>query len=156
MGLTRVYDASDNRICVKAVAVWDTVGSLGSKYFTFSNLSILLTGFSVPNVPILSVVGLPHSTHEFKFYNTNITGIVKHAFQVLALDEQRKPFNPAVWERRSMDKSEKCDLRQVWLPGAHSNIGGGYDDQGIANISLAWYVQSKPMHRLDQILTFPG
>jgi len=30
------------------------------------------------------------------------------------------------------------DLRQVWFPGVHSNVGGGYDDQEIANISLAW------------------
>ena len=30
------------------------------------------------------------------------------------------------------------DLRQVWFPGAHSNVGGGYNDQEIANISLAW------------------
>ncbi|CAG8954480.1 hypothetical protein HYFRA_00004392 [Hymenoscyphus fraxineus] len=121
LGLTRVYDANDFRICVTAIAVWDTVGSLG-----------------IPSVPILSVVGSSQSTHEYKFYNTNLNGTVKHAFQALALDEQRKTFRPAVWERKSMDKTDRCDLRQVWFPGAHSNIGGGYDDQGMANISLAW------------------
>ena len=30
------------------------------------------------------------------------------------------------------------NLRQVWFPGVHSNIGGGYADQEIANITLAW------------------
>jgi hypothetical protein len=30
------------------------------------------------------------------------------------------------------------DLRQVWFPGAHANVGGGYDDQEMANITLAW------------------
>jgi hypothetical protein len=30
MDLTRVYDPDGSKICVKAVAVWDTVGALGS------------------------------------------------------------------------------------------------------------------------------
>lgn len=30
------------------------------------------------------------------------------------------------------------NLRQVWFPGAHSNIGGGYEDQALADITLAW------------------
>ena len=31
-------------------------------------------------------------------------------------------------------------LRQVWFPGVHSNIGGGIDDQSLANITLAWMI----------------
>jgi Uncharacterized alpha/beta hydrolase domain (DUF2235) len=53
----------------------------------------------------------------------------------LALDENRTPFAPAVWERPS---NIRTDLRQVWFPGAHSNVGGGYPDQGLANVSMAW------------------
>ena len=26
----------------------------------------------------------------------------------------------------------------MWFPGVHSNIGGGCDDQQLANITLAW------------------
>lgn len=82
-------------------------------------------------------MGLPHSTKEYRFNDTNLDGTVRHAFQALALDEHRNPFSPAVWERMDMRKCT-VDLRQVWFPGAHSNVGGGYDDQEIANISLAW------------------
>jgi hypothetical protein len=53
----------------------------------------------------------------------------------LALDEIRTTFAPAVWERPS---HVRTDLRQVWFPGAHTNVGGGYPDQGAANISMAW------------------
>ena len=28
----------------------------------------------------------------------------------------------------------------MWFPGVHSNVGGGYDDQEIANITLAWMI----------------
>ena len=86
---------------------------------------------------MLAKFGLPHSTKEFRFSDTNLDGNVRHAFQALALDEHRNPFSPAVWERMNMRKTT-VDLRQVWFPGVHSNVGGGYDDQEIANISLAW------------------
>jgi hypothetical protein len=118
--LTRVYDPDGTKIQVQACAVWDTVGSLG-----------------IPNVAFLAKLGLPHSTKEYKFYDTNLSGCIKHAFQALALDEHRTPFSPAVWERVHMEKAT-IDLRQVWFPGSHANCGGGYADQEIANISLAW------------------
>ncbi|KAG0651894.1 uncharacterized protein D0Z07_1278 [Hyphodiscus hymeniophilus] len=119
-GLTRSYDPDGTRIQVQACAVWDTVGSLG-----------------IPELAFLSKLGFPHSTKEYKFYDTNLSGNIRHAFQALALDEHRTPFSPAVWERVHMEKTT-VDLRQCWFPGAHSNCGGGYPDQEIANISLAW------------------
>ncbi|KAM3070310.1 hypothetical protein ACMFMG_010142 [Clarireedia jacksonii] len=117
--LTRVCDPDGKKIVIQAVAVWDTVGSLG-----------------IPNIALLSKLGLPHSTKEYKFFDTNLSGSIRHAFQALALDEHRRPFSPAVWEVRDMENA--TDLRQVWFPGSHSNVGGGYEDQEIANVTLAW------------------
>jgi hypothetical protein len=31
-------------------------------------------------------------------------------------------------------------LKQCYFPGVHSNIGGGYPDAGIANVTLAWMI----------------
>ncbi len=118
-GFTRVYDPDGKKIKVEAVAVWDTVGSLG-----------------IPNISLFAKLGLPHSTIEYKFFDTNLSGIINHAFQALALDERRSPFKAAVWERTDRHQTT-VDLRQCWFPGAHSNVGGGYDDQEIANITLA-------------------
>jgi uncharacterized protein (DUF2235 family) len=59
---------------------------------------------------------------------------VENAFQALALDEPRSAFKPALWERAH---GNTTNLRQVWFPGAHSNVGGGLYDQQIANITLA-------------------
>jgi len=69
------------------------------------------------------------------FYDTKLSGCVENAFQALALDERRTSFSPAVWEK---PQGNRTRLRQVWFPGVHSNIGGGYDDQDLANITLAW------------------
>lgn len=43
------------------------------------------------------------------------------------------------------------NLIQVWFPGVHANIGGGYDDQELANITLAWMMAMlSPLLDLNQ------
>ncbi|KAL8803792.1 MAG: hypothetical protein Q9200_006071 [Gallowayella weberi] len=114
-GLTRLG------VKIKVVGVWDTVGSLG-----------------IPKVGWLSRFGLgDKSTKEFTFYDTSLDNCIENAYQALALDENRTAFAPAVWEK---PQGNTTNLRQVWFPGTHSNIGGGYPDQGMANITLAWMI----------------
>lgn len=72
----------------------------------------------------------------FKWHDTALSDRIEHAFQALALDETRAPFSPAIWER-PLKSGLKTDLRQVWFPGNHGNCGGGWDDQGVANLTLA-------------------
>lgn len=93
---------------------------------------------------------------------------VEHAFHALALDEHRKPFSPTIWEKPEGQKLPKL-LKQCWFPGVHSNvrrsspqvllrvltwpsaqIGGSYDDSGIADITLAWMIsQLSPLMSFD-------
>lgn len=106
-------------IKIKAIGVWDTVGSLGT-----------------PRLGWLTKVGLQsNESKEMSFYDTKLSSCVENAFQALALDERRSAFSPAVWEK---PEGNRTTLRQVWFPGVHSNVGGGYDDQQLANITLAW------------------
>lgn len=82
------------------------------------------------------------------FYDTKLSPGIENAFQALALDERRTAFTPAVWE-----KPPGCTtkLRQVWFPGVHTNVGGGYDDQELANITLAWMMaQFSPFLDLNE------
>ncbi|KAK0609769.1 hypothetical protein B0T17DRAFT_501294 [Bombardia bombarda] len=102
-------------IRIKALAVWDTVGTLG--------------------IPPAPVIGVPDTTCTWRFTNTQISNKVENAFQALALDEPRYAFRPALWERIP---GNKTNLKQVWFPGTHSNVGGGWPDQQMANITLAW------------------
>ncbi|KAI0871473.1 hypothetical protein GGS24DRAFT_58553 [Hypoxylon argillaceum] len=107
-------------IQVLAIGVWDTVGSLG-----------------IPDVEFLSRLGIKRCTHEYQFYNTHLSTKIQHGFHALALDETRGPFTPTLWERR-LQEQDTSDLRQVWFPGSHANIGGGWPDQGVADTTLAW------------------
>ncbi|PHH84150.1 hypothetical protein CDD83_2401 [Cordyceps sp. RAO-2017] len=117
---TRVRQRNGHLITVKAVCVWDTVGSLG-----------------IPRITWLEKLGIYPDNDEYKWHDTALSDRVENAFQALALDETRAPFGPALWERPRKAKL-KTDLRQIWVPGNHGNIGGGWDDQGIANSTLAW------------------
>ena len=124
LGLTRLG------VKIKAIGVFETVGSLG-----------------IPRIPILERLHIQNRRiKEYIFYDTTLDPCVENAFQALALDEQRTAFNPALWEKPV--KGETI-LRQVWFPGVHSNIGGGYHDQELANITLAWM-----MAQLEQFLDF--
>ncbi|KAL6823960.1 hypothetical protein V8C40DRAFT_279807 [Trichoderma camerunense] len=108
LGYTRVYQENGELIKIKAVCVWDTVGSLG-----------------IPKVS------------TYKWHDTSLSDRIEHAFQALALDETRAPFSPAVWERLPENRLT-TDLRQVWFPGNHGNCGGGWPDQEASDSSLAW------------------
>jgi hypothetical protein len=78
----------------------------------------------------------------WRFFNTQVSSKVENAFQALALDEPRGSFRPAIWERPPQKKGFQTapvtNLKQVWFPGTHSNIGGGWYDQQVADITLAW------------------
>ena len=54
--------------------------------------------------------------HRLNFYALK-------GFHALSLDEQRRDFNLL---RFNNDASEGGDLEEVWFPGVHADVGGGY------------------------------
>ncbi|KAF2756846.1 hypothetical protein EJ05DRAFT_440706, partial [Pseudovirgaria hyperparasitica] len=103
---------------ITAIGVWDTVGALG-----------------IPTTPLLQKVGFPDFVKEYKFTDTSIDSYIHNAFHALALDEQRAAYAPTMW---SNPPGNNTNLKQVWFPGVHSNVGGSYDDTAMADITLAW------------------
>ena len=102
----------------KFIGVWDTVGALG-----------------------LPVGGLLQFMNKrWSFHDMTLSSWVDNAFQALAIDEHRKPFQPAVWQQSPNATGQV--LEQVWFPGAHSNVGGSYPDTGLSDVSLLWMVQN--------------
>jgi uncharacterized protein (DUF2235 family) len=98
---------------VEFLGVWDTVGSVGMYNW---NQAFPLT-----------------------FFNPGVK-CVRHA---VALDEKRAPFRSNVY----LDKGELCPngspkVMNVWFPGVHADIGGGYPiaDSGLAMGAFQWMV----------------
>lgn len=107
---------------IKFVGVWDTVGALG-----------------VPT-PILRGVEKLASriwpSLHVGFHDCNLLPIVENAYQALALDERRRPFRAALWNRDTGQRN----VQQMWFAGVHSNVGGGYRDAGLSDMTLTWMV----------------
>lgn len=116
------------------IGVWDTVGSLG-----------------IPD----TASWFPYARSRYEFHDTELSKIVKYAYQALALDEHRADFAPTVWTRNpftikpgetpTSKKLEQIEIEQRWFIGSHSDIGGGNDRDGagrkpdpLQELPLAW------------------
>jgi hypothetical protein len=119
---------------ITAVGVFDTVGSLG-----------------LPVVPLLQKVGFPTALSSYRFFDTGVDDNILNAFHVMALDEHRSAFSPTVWSKK--DKGT-TNLKQIWMPGVHTNIGGGNDDTAMSDISLAWMADQIRGLGAEQALEF--
>ncbi len=121
-------------IDIHFIGVWDTVGSLG--------------------IPV-TASWFPYARSRYQFHDTELSKIVKYAYQALALDEHRADFEPAVWTRNpftvkpgetlTSKKAEQIEIEQRWFIGSHSDVGGGNDRDGagrkpdpLPDLPLAW------------------
>ncbi len=105
----------ENRTPIRFIGVWDTVGALG--------------------IPLR---GLRWFTRgKYQFHDTELSRSVRHACHALAIDERRNPFKPTLWEYKP---KEHQTMEQVWFPGVHTNIGGGYPDYSLSDITLEWMI----------------
>lgn len=110
-------------IKVKVLGVWDTVGSLG-----------------IPT-DILNF----YNRQRYAFHDTSLSAIAEHAFQALAIDEHRGPFEATLWDRPSKPIPGQI-VEQVWFPGVHADIGGGYPNSECADLSLRWMIARTVLH----------
>ncbi|TWP35785.1 DUF2235 domain-containing protein [Leekyejoonella antrihumi] len=101
---------------IRFVGVWDTVGALG----------IPDTGLGLPRLV----------NRRWQFHDTTLTSQVDAAFQALAIDETRRPFEPTLWQTPPHPADQV--LEQVWFSGVHCDVGGGYSDTSQSDIALAW------------------
>ncbi len=106
----------DTRIPVQMIGVWDTVGALG--------------------IPVRGLRGL--TADKYEFHDTELSSTVKHAYHALAIDERRAPFAPALWDGKKKDGQI---LEQVWFAGVHTDVGGGYPETGLSDITLDWMIK---------------
>ncbi len=102
-------------IKIKLIGVWDTVGSLG--------------------IPLRGLRAL--TRQDYQFHDTELSGSVELAYHALAIDEHRAPFEPTLW---AFQPKPGQTIEQVWFCGAHSDVGGGYAENGLSDITLDWMI----------------
>lgn len=119
---------------IRFIGVWDTVGSLGVPF---------------GKIPFLSAA-------NYAFLETDLRINQDFAYHALAIDEHREAFRPTLWTHdrhptapdRDRPPRALGDVEQRWFPGAHANVGGGYDSDLLAQPSLKWIMGKAALHGL--------
>lgn len=83
------------------------------------------------NVPNLCQAERPAS--EVVFENHSLPKNVIKALHLVSLDDKRRAFQPTL-----MNREDK--VTEVWFSGAHADVGGGYDKDGLSDTAMRFYL----------------
>lgn len=112
---------------VRMAGLWDTVGAMGAD----------------------AIANQGAVTQKSAAHNVRPTKAQEYGYHAVAIDEHRPMFDVTCWRTFVEEGKEESTLKryakyyeQRWFVGAHSDVGGGYLDDRLPDISLAW-MQSK-------------
>jgi len=80
------------------------------------------------------------------FKDNDMSPLVRAARHALSLDDERTTFHPVrighAEKPTEESRTKRCEnVEEVWFAGAHSDVGGGYPDDGLAQVALHWMVE---------------
>ncbi|KAI0756918.1 hypothetical protein C8Q80DRAFT_1131135 [Daedaleopsis nitida] len=120
-GQKRVSNIEEaGQFSVKVIGVFDTVGSVG-----------MPEELSLSSEKLKNIFGFPdkHLGHH-----------IERAYQALALNEDRVDFNCAKFEQTADGRRKGQLLKQCWFTGTHCDIGGGFKEHDLSDLSLNWMI----------------
>lgn len=123
----RSYEMMDAKITM--LGVWDTVGPLGIPEI-FGGVAPTLYGF----------------------LDTSLHPNILNAYHAIAIDEKRLEFPPTLWTSQPVLGQV---IEQVWFTGVHSDVGGGYVEQELSDITLGWMLKKATRLGVEVSMTAP-
>ena len=128
------YAKAQNRMIagVRFLGLWDTVAAYG--------------------LPVDEMTaGVDKWLWPLVIPNCDLNPKVMRACQALSIDDERTTFHPVLWNEKPSDQATPGDagrkftyderISQVWFPGVHANVGGGYPDDTLSQVSLYWMLR---------------
>jgi uncharacterized protein (DUF2235 family) len=107
-------------VTIKMVGVWDTVGALGIPGIFFNLLN----------------------QKKYGFLDTALHPCVERACHAVSIDERRAQFKSTLWTNPDGSfRPNDAQVEQVWFAGVHSDVGGGYQECDLSDITLSWMMQ---------------
>ena len=103
-------------IKIKFIGVWDTVGALGIPFDVLKDVNMKF----------------------YEFHDTKLSDIVESSYHAVAIDEHRQDYMATVWNPATAPQQK---LEQRWFIGAHCDVGGGYKDRRLSDLTLSWMQQ---------------
>jgi hypothetical protein len=120
---------------IRFVGLWDTVSAYG--------------------VPIYELkLGIDTYIWPMSLEDHDLDDRINKACHALAIDDKRSTFHPLLWDESDeqrfplRDHTDHEKLTQVWFAGTHSNVGGGYPDDGMSYVSLRWMLNEARKQQL--------
>ena len=109
------YESSEktHKVDVQFLGVWDTVFAFG--------------------IPV-KLFGIPFHKYDL-FKDKLVSSNVKNTVHILAIDETRDPFQPTLMNY------DPDRIHEVWFPGVHSDVGGGYYNDEAGRITLNYMLK---------------
>lgn len=115
------------------LGVWDTVSAYGG-----------------PSAEVTRAID--NFIYPLSMTDQRLSAEVEIARHALSLDDERDSFHPLLWDEydwhrkarlaHANDPAKQAEfegrMRQVWFAGVHSDVGGGYPDESLSYVSLAW------------------
>lgn len=120
-GLLNGEPTPSKHIPIEFIGVWDTVEALG-----------------------LPIDELKHGLYtlfriQFRAGENDLHPRIRHAYHALSIDDERLTFHPTLWDESF--KSPEQTVEQVWFPGVHANVGGGYPKDQLSLVALNWIMK---------------
>jgi uncharacterized protein (DUF2235 family) len=100
-------------IKIKFLGVWDTVGALGIPLDVLEQFNAKF----------------------YEFHDTSLSKIVENAYHAVAIDEHREIFDACLWNPATEPEQK---MEQRWFVGAHCDVGGGYAERELSDMTLRW------------------
>lgn len=106
----------------------DTFPVLGKKppKVSFLGVSDTVAAMNRPNLMREEI----KPASDVVFENQTISPLIEQALHLLSLDERRIAFMPTLMNR------DEQRVTEIWLPGARSDVGGGFYFDGLSDLSL--------------------
>jgi len=97
---------------IRLLGVWDTVAAFGGPEMDKTR---------------------PPSSSELDEKDGKIAPNVELAYHLVSIDDPRIAFRPTL-----MGAEER--VHEIWFPGVHSDVGGGYEQDGLSDIALQFMI----------------
>jgi hypothetical protein len=103
---------------------------------------------SLPGYGFFRRLATLHFTRpKHEFYDTTLNVNVGYAKHAISIDENRADFarvkwNPTAEKLNKRDEHKNLYFEQVWFPGVHADIGGGYleNEARLSDIAMGWMI----------------
>ncbi|MDX2506429.1 MAG: DUF2235 domain-containing protein [Gammaproteobacteria bacterium] len=119
----KVFDEQDKlkstvKPVIEFIGVWDTVDAYVFPMDEFAQLWDLLI-------------------YPIRFPDSKLNKKILHACHAVSIDDERHTFHPVMWDESGGSGGR---IKQVWFPGVHTDVGGGYSRRSLSLITLDWMI----------------